>query len=189
MRRTPAPLLLLLSPLVTVMVAVSATACSSGDHAAPARSTPATYDLPPRTARPDETVLRLPPARSGDLAFTLIGLRDRMVTVAGSHADVAPKGQFVRIRLVVENTGRITGTFDTRKQLLVTSDGRTFPPDLDAMLIRRQPTSIDVGSGVRIEMDLWYDIPRQVKETSLRLVGSPTMGATSDPPPADVKLG
>ncbi|HEX6469192.1 MAG TPA: DUF4352 domain-containing protein [Streptosporangiaceae bacterium] len=183
------PLPALVAVLVSLPVSVLLAGCSSGDHAAPAKSTPATYDLPPRTARPDETVLHLPPARSGDLAFTLIGLRDRMVTVAGSHADVAPKGQFVRIRLVVENTGRITGTFDTRKQVLVTSDGRTFPPDLDAMLIRRQPTSIDVGSGVRVEMDLWYDIPRQVRETDLRLVGSPTMGAASDPPPADVKLG
>lgn len=164
-------------------------ACSSGGQAAPARKTPATYDLPPRTARPDETVLHLPAAHSGDLAFTLIGLQDRMVTVAGSHADQPPKGQFVRIRLVVENTGRITDTFNTRKQLLVASDGRTFPPDIDAMLIRRQPTSIDVGSGVRVEMDLWYDIPKQLRETGLRLVGSPTMGAASDPPPTTVKLG
>jgi hypothetical protein len=171
-----------------VLLAALSSACSSG-HAAPAKSTPPTYDLPPRTARPGETAPHLPAVRSGDIAFTVIGLRDRMVTVAGSHGDVAPKGQFVRIRLVVENTGRITGTFDTRKQLLVTSDGRTFKPDIDAMLIRRQPTSIDVGSGVRIEMDLWYDIPKEVRETALRAVGSPTMGAPADPPPADVHLG
>jgi uncharacterized protein DUF4352 len=173
-----------------VLLAALSPACSTGHAAAPVnKSTPRTYDLPPRTARPDETVLHLPVAHSGDLAVTVIGLRDRMDTVAGSHADVAPKGQFVRIRLVVENTGRITGTFDTRKQLLMAADGRTFRPDLDAMLIRRQPTTIDVGSGVRVEMDLWYDIPRQVKETALRVVGSPTMGAVADPPPADVHLG
>ncbi len=187
MQRIPAAALSVV--LLALPVALSSS-CSSG-HAAPAKSTgtPSTYDLPARTARPDETVLHLPTARSGDLAFTVIGLRDRMNTVAGSHADVPPKGQFVRLRLVVENTGRITGTFDTRKQLLVTSDGRTFPPDIDAMLIRRQPAGIDVGSGVRVEMDLWYDIPNQVKETALRVVGSPTMGAPSDPPPADVHLG
>jgi hypothetical protein len=133
-------------------------------------------------------VPRLPVARSGDMTFNVIGLRDRMDTIAGSHADVPPKGQFIRIRLVVENTGRITDTFDTRKQLLVAADGRTFRPDLDAMLIRRQPTGIDVGSGVRVEMDLWYDVPREVKETALRVVGSPTMGAAADPPAAEVRL-
>lgn len=171
-----------------VLLAAMSAACSSG-HAAPAKTTaPPTYDLPARTARPGETALHVPTARSGDMAFTVIGLRDRMTAVAGSHADLPPAGQFVRVRLVVENTGRITGTFDTRKQLLVTADGRTFRPDIDAMLIRRQPSAIDVGSGVRIEMDLWYDIPRQVKETALRVVGSPTMGAAADPPPADVHL-
>jgi hypothetical protein len=183
MRRIPAA-----AGSVALLAALSP-ACSSG-HNAPAKSSgPPTYNLPPRTARPDETVPRLPTARSGDMAFTVIGLRDRMDTVAGSHADVPPKGQFIRIRLVVENTGRITDTFDTRKQLLVASDGRAFRPDLDAMLIRRQPTSIDVGSGVRVEMDLWYDIPSQVRERALRVVGSPTMGAAADPPPADVRLG
>ncbi|HZB31402.1 MAG TPA: DUF4352 domain-containing protein [Streptosporangiaceae bacterium] len=171
------------------LLAALATACSSGDAAPAGGSGPATYDLPARTARPGETVLHRPTVRSGDMAFTVIGLRGRMNTVAGSHADVPPEGQFIRIRLVVENTGRITSTFDTRKQLLVASDGRVFRPDLDAMLIRRQPTSLDVGSGVRVEMDLWYDVPRQVKEAALRVVGSPTMGAAADPPLADVRLG
>jgi hypothetical protein len=182
MRRIPAA-----AGSVALLAALSP-ACSSGPAAPAKKSGPPTYDLPARTARPDETVLRQPTARSGDMAFTVIGLRDRMDTVAGSHADVPPQGQFIRIRLVVENTGRITGTFDTREQLLLASDGRTFRPDLDAMLIRRQPTTIDVGSGVRVEMDLWYDIPRQVKETALRVIGSPTMGAAADPPPADVRL-
>jgi Domain of unknown function (DUF4352) len=183
MRRIPA------GAVAVALLAALSPACSSGTAAPANEGAAPTYDLPPRTARPDETVLHRPPARSGDLAVTVIGLRDRMNTIAGSHADVPPKGQFIRIRLVVENTGRITGTFDTREQLLVASDGRAFRPDLDAMLIRRQPTSIDVGSGVRVEMDLWYDIPRRAKVTTLRVLGSPTMGAATDPPPADVRLG
>jgi hypothetical protein len=174
------------------LLAGPAAACSADgpgdtDRTAPAKPPP-TYNLPPRAVRPDESAPRVPTVRSGDLAFTVIGLRDRMDTVAGSHADVPPDGQFVRVRLVVENTGRITATFDTRKQLLVAAGNRTFRPDLDAMLIRRQPTEIDVGSGVRIEMDLWYDIPKNAKAAALRLVGSPTLGAVSDPPPADVRL-
>lgn len=172
---------------VALVTALSA-ACSAG-HATTPTKVPPTYNLPPRVVRPGETALRIPTARSGDIAFTVIGLHDRMETVAGSDADLPPKGQFVRIRLVVENTGRITGTFDTRKQLLVAADGRTFPPNPDAMIIRRQPNSIDVGSGVRIEMDLWYDIPKDARETALRLVGSPTMGSVGDPPPANVRLG
>jgi hypothetical protein len=138
--------------------------------------------------RDGETALSGTTVRSGDLAFTPIGLRAGMPDLVGSHADIRAKGQFIRIRLVTENRGRTTQTFNSRKQLLVTTDGSTHPPDLDAMLVKRQPDSIDVGSAVRIELDLWYDVPRDDRVRALRLVGTPSVGAVSDPPGVDVAL-
>ncbi|GAA2101513.1 DUF4352 domain-containing protein [Actinomadura alba] len=165
------------------------TACSSGDGPSKATATPTpTYELPARPVRDGEKALRGTTVRSGDLAFTPIGLRTRMPELVGSHADVRPRGQFVRIRLVTENRGRTTQTLNTAKQLLITTDDATHPPDWQAMLIKRQPESIDVGSAVRIELDLWYDIPPGDRVKALRLVGTPPVGATSDPPGVDIAL-
>ncbi|MBC6461528.1 DUF4352 domain-containing protein [Actinomadura sp. HBU206391] len=179
---------------ILVITTAAAAACS-GDASPPqgsttpsAASATPTYRLPSRPVRDGETPLSGGTVRSGDLAFTPIGLRAGMPELVGSHADVRPKGQFVRIRLVTENRGRTTQTFDSRKQLLVTTDGATHQPDLDAMLVKRQPDSIDVGSAVRIELDLWYDIPRESRVRALRLVGTPSVGAVSDPPGVDVGL-
>jgi hypothetical protein len=181
----------ILSTVVAAALAAAALpACSTGTPGSPASSSSATptYELPPRPVRDGETAIRARTVQSGDLAFTVIGLRGAMNELAGSHAEVSPKGQYVRIRLITENRGRTTQTFISSKQLLLTTDGATYRPDRDAMLIKRQPDSIDVGAAVRIELDLWYDIPRSAKAAGLRFVGSPTVGAVSDPPSVDVKL-
>jgi hypothetical protein len=187
MRRIPAWAIL-------VIMTAAAPACSGGASPpkSPAMSSSAsatpTYRLPPRPVRDGEAPLSGRTVRSGDLAFIPIGLRAGMPELVGSHADVRPRGQFVRIRLITENRGRTTQTFDSRKQLLVTEDGATHPTNREAMLVKRQPESIDVGSAVRIELDLWYDIPRDSRVRALRLVGTPSVGAVSDPPGVDVGL-
>jgi uncharacterized protein DUF4352/putative VirB-like lipoprotein len=177
-------------PVVAALAAAALTGCSTGDGgiAASSSATP-TYQLPPRTVRDGETAVRAAPARSGDLAFTVIGLSAGMPELVGSHADIRPQhGQFVRVRLITENRGRTTATFTAAKQLLVTTDGATFRPDHVTMLVKRQPESIDVGAAVRIELDLYYDIPTGRKPSALRVVGTPSVGSASDPSGIDIKL-
>ncbi|MFP3967548.1 DUF4352 domain-containing protein [Actinomadura fulvescens] len=176
-RRAVAVLLVLLSW-------TGSTSCSGGEE--PERKT--TYEVPPRPVRDGETAVRGRTGHSGDQEFRIIGFRAGIPEIVGSHADIKPKGTFVRVRLITENRGRTTQFMTTGKQLLVTADGRTHPVDVNAMMVKRQPEELAVGAGVRIEFDLWYDVPPGVKVNGIRLFGSPSPGAVSDPPPANIPL-
>ncbi len=162
-------------------------ACGTSPSALPTDA-PATYEQAPRTVRPNETALDLPPTVEGDTAITLIGLSTGLPSVIGSHAEWPAKGQFVRIRVVATNTGRSTLQFDSRRQLLLTADGAAHPPDSQAMLIRRQPTTFDLGAGVRVEFDLYYDVPADAKPTGLRVFGGPTFSDATDEVGTDIPL-
>jgi hypothetical protein len=165
-----------------VIVAVLA-ACSS-----PPPPGPPTYELVPRPVRTDEIPLHVPPAMSGDTQFELIGLTSGMPTVIGSHADWPAHGQFVRLRVAVTNTARTTTLFNTRHQVLVASDGSTTHPSDDAMLIKRQPAEVDLGSTVRLEFDLWFDIPKEAHATALRAFGGGTLTDLADEHSVDIPL-
>jgi hypothetical protein len=161
--------------------------CGSAGPVAPSPSARPTYLLPPRTVRPSETPLALPPATAGPTDFTLIGLTS-LPAIQGSHAEMAPKGRYLRIRLEVVNTGRSGTTFDTTHQQLVTADGVAHDVDPQAMLIRRQPDRFDLGSGVRVEFDLYYDIPVDARPVALRVHGGPTLSDLLDAQYRDIPL-
>lgn len=161
-----------------------------GTGGAPPAGTPSarpTYQLVPRTVRPSETPLALPPASAGPTDFTLIGLTS-LPAIEGSHAEMTPHGRYLRIRLVVVNTGRSGTTFDTTRQQLVTADGAAHDVDSQAMLIRRQPDRFDLGSGVRVEFDLFYDIPVDARPVALRVHGGPTLSDLRDEEYRDIPL-
>ena len=164
---------------VVLLVAVLG-GCSSDDK--PAGATPAspTYNLEPRPARPDERVLTLPVTRDGDTTFQLIGLTTGLPTLVGSHAEFAAKGEFVRIRLVVSNVGRSSVLFNARRQQIVLSTGAMQLPDGPAMLVKRQPDTFDLGAGVRVEFDLYYDIPKGSQAVALMAYGGPTLTDMKD---------
>ena len=158
---------------VVLLLATLAGCAGPTGQAAPPSTRP-TYQLPPRTVRPSETPLALPPATAGPTDVTLIG-QTSLPAIQGSHAEMLPKGRYLRIRLVVVNNGRTSTTFDTTRQQLVTVDGVAHDVDPQAMLIRRQPSQFDLGSGVRVEFDLYYDIPVDARPTTLRVHGGPTL--------------
>lgn len=153
--------------------------CSSHDKPAAAPATP-TYELSPRPVRPDEKVLTLPVARDGDTTFQLIGLTTGLPTLVGSHAEFAARGEFDRIRLVVSNVGRSSVLFNARRQQIVLADGTTKVPDGPAMLVKRQPDSFDLGAGVRVEFDLYYDVPKGAQAVALMAYGGPTLTDMKD---------
>jgi Domain of unknown function (DUF4352) len=147
-----------------------------------------TYDLPPRPVRPDEKVLHPVPTPEGDSTFQLIGLTTGIKTILGSHAEWPAKGAFIRVRLVVTNTGRNTVPFDANKQTLITSDGRSHTPDPQAMLIKRQPGQIDIGAADLLEFDLYYDAPPDVQPQTLRVFGGATLADFSDTTGVDIPI-
>ncbi len=171
-----------------LLPAVVALMLLTGCEAAPSAPAPATYELPPRQVRPDETALKVPPAKNGDTEFTLIGLAAGLPSITGSHAEMLPKGQYVRLRLVITNTGTSSVLFDTKRQLLVDDQGATHPPDEQAMLIKRQPGQFDLGHGVRVEFDLYWDIPKDRKPVAVRAFGGPTITDMKNANGTDLKL-
>ena len=172
--------------LLPAVVALTVLAgCQAAEPAPPA---PTTYALPPRQVRPDETALGLPPAKNGDTEFTLIGLAAGLPSITGSHTEFAAKGQFVRLRLVVTNTGTSSVLFDTKRQLLVDDRGAAHPPDGQAMLIKRQPGQFELGHSVRVEFDLYWDVPKDRKPAALRAFGGPTITDMKNLNGTDIKL-
>jgi hypothetical protein len=171
-----------------MLLAVALTGCSNTAPSPVLASASATYELDPRPVRPDETALRLPTANNGDTVFTLIGLTTGIPTIVGSHAEWQAKGQYVRVRLVVTSAGRTSVLFDTRRQLLVDAKGATIAPDDQAMLIKRQPDKFDLGANVRVEFDLYYDIPKDAKPAALRAFGGPTLTDLQNVTGTDIKL-
>lgn len=158
------------------------------DQPAPTESS-ATYELPPRPVRPDEVVLAGEPVVDGDTSFSLIGLSTGMEQLIGSHAEFeARNGQFVRIRLVVVNVGRSGVLFETGHQQLVLADGTTATPDLTTMMVKRQPDTFDLGAGVRVEFDLYYDVAADAEPTALRAFGGPTLTDMKDAEGTDIPL-
>ncbi|MFJ1765757.1 DUF4352 domain-containing protein [Amycolatopsis sp. NPDC088138] len=174
----------LLLPAVAVLMLLSG--CASAEPSTP--PAPATYELPPRPVRPDETALKVPPAKNGDTEFTLIGFAAGLPSITGSHTEMLAKGQYVRLRLVVTNTGTSSVLFDTMRQLLVDDKGATHPPDEQAMLIKRQPAQFDLGHSVRVEFDLYWDIPKDRKPVSLRAFGGPTITDMKNVNGTDIKI-
>jgi hypothetical protein len=174
---------------VRLLPAVVVLALASGCQAAqPSTPAPTTYELPPREVRPDETALKLPPAKNGDTEFTLIGLAAGLPSITGSHTEFPAKGQYVRLRLVITNTGTSSVLFDTKRQLLVDDQGAAHPPEEQAMLIKRQPAQFDLGHSVRVEFDLYWDIPKDRKPVTLRAFGGPTITDMKNLNGTDIKL-
>ena len=174
--------------VVAALAGLVLTGCAAAP--APAAAPPATptYQLPPRPVRPSEKPLALAPQVQGDTQFTLIGLTT-LDAIEGSHAEWQPKGRYVRIRLVVVNTGRSGVAFDTTRQQLLTADGVAHDVDPQAMLIKRQPGQFDLGANVRVEFDLYYDVPRDARPTALRVHGGPTLTDLKNLDFADIPLG
>jgi hypothetical protein len=160
------------SCLVTLLLAAGLAACS-GRPAAPAPAPTPTYPALPRPVRFGEVPVNTPTVHDGTLQFTVIGYTDNLSEVFGSHAEWFPHGRYAMVRLVLENTARIQQNFQARRQMLRTADGRSYAADRDAANIKRQPWEQLVGSEVRIEFDLYYDIPKDAKVTAIRFYADP----------------
>ncbi|AIG75602.1 Conserved putative secreted protein [Amycolatopsis japonica] len=159
--------------------------CSTEQEQLPAKPV---YDLPAREVRPDETALHLPPALNGETEFSLIGLAAGLPSLTGSHAEFEAKGQFVRLRLVVTGKGLSGILFDTRRQQLITDSGAVIAVDNQAMTIKRQPDKFELGRGVRVEFDLYFDLPKEAKPVLLRAFGGPTLTDMKNLTGTDIKL-
>ena len=174
-----------------VVLAATALAGCSATDAAPDTPAPTsvTYEHSPRPVRPDEVPLRGDEVVDGETSFSLIGLSEGMKRLVGSHIEFESEaGQFIRVRLVVVNVGRGGVLFDTGRQLLVLADGTTHAPHRPTMMVKRQPDKFDLGAGVRVEFDLYYDVPEDAEPVALRAFGGPTLSDMKDAEGTDIEL-
>ncbi|RKT56702.1 DUF4352 domain-containing protein [Saccharothrix australiensis] len=165
---------------LAVVAALAAGCTSAPATVAPAPSSATAYPVPSVTVRPDEKVLHLPTTTDGETAFTLLGLTTGLPSLVGSHAEFEAKGQFVRIRMSVVNTGRSSVSFDARKHLLLDDKRTEYRVDTQAMTIKRQPELLDLGANVRLEFDVYYDLPKDAKPLALRVFGGPTLTSKNE---------
>ncbi|XVV01884.1 DUF4352 domain-containing protein [Actinosynnema sp. CA-248983] len=154
----------------------------------PPGSASATYPVPNVPVRPDEKVLRVPTAGDGETSFTLLGLTAELPSLVGSHAEMPAKGRFVRIRMSVINNGRSSVQFNARKHVLIDDKKAEHAVDSQAMLIKRQPETLDLGANVRLEYDVYYDIPTDVKPLAIKVFGGPTLADPQDDSGTEILL-
>ncbi|MEV8631524.1 DUF4352 domain-containing protein [Streptosporangium sp. NPDC051023] len=153
------------------------TGCSGQGAAAPAPSSPTpTYRLTPRPVRPGERPITAAPVMDGDTRFQVIGLQTGLSEFVGSHGEWQAKGQYVVVRIVADNPGRTNSRYDAKRQKLLTADGAEYGIDRFAQAIKRQPDTLPLGAEVRIEMDLWFDVPKTAQVIGIRLYGDPPLG-------------
>ncbi|GAA4231944.1 hypothetical protein FHR32_005929 [Streptosporangium album] len=160
-----------------VLAGALLTGCTgTGPPESAAPSVTPTYDLAPRPVRPGERAIHARPVTDGDNRFQVIGLQAGMSSLFGTHAEWQAKGQYVVVRIVVENPGRANSRFDAKRQKLIAADGTAYGIDRSAQAIKRQPDTLPLGAEIRIELDLWFDIPKEAKIAAIQLFGDPPLG-------------
>jgi hypothetical protein len=160
-----------IAALAVAAALVAVGGCSSDSGATPAASASAspTYLEAPRTARPFETPLATASATGQNVSVTVVGVRAHLTSLIGTHAEWLPKGEYERLRVALDNGSATFREFSTERLVLVTTDGKTYKPDYDAMNIARQPKVATVPAQGRLEMDLWYDVPKGARLRALRV--------------------
>lgn len=108
------------------------------------------------------------PADCTKLEITALVVEPGHGYIFGTHAEWLPKGQLVRVRVVIANADTTFHTTRTTDYQLDDNAGTAHPVSNDAMAIKRQPTEVTIGAGNRLELDLWYDIPLDTTPKLLR---------------------
>lgn len=144
-----------------ILLAVIAAGCetsSPGSEETPLPPSPSPTPLPPNTTK------------DGHLTFTVLELRCGIAGVVGSHSEGQPEGEFCRTRLRVLNDDPEFHTYVSARQLLA-YDGGEAKPDSFAMAVRRQVEEMKIGARNLVELEVWWDVPRNAKVGGIKVSG------------------
>lgn len=152
--------------MVLVLAACTTQSTSSAGGPASRATAAATTGTATGTGRPDTPagcpttpVVRGRRVRDGHIQFEVLAVTAPVRAIVGTHAEFEPRGEYVRVRLAVDNLDSTFHDVLSHGQRLLDRAGRTFEPSVDAMRIKRQPDDVNLGSGDRLEFDLWFDVP------------------------------
>jgi Domain of unknown function (DUF4352) len=158
--------------MAMLAITLTATGCGSSTRH---------YTIPPQPVPSGETALSGKSVPIGEVTYTAIGLRTQLGEVIGSHGSWVPHGQYVRVRILLVNHGRERHDFEPGRQLLVTTDGKTYAPNTDAMQISRAVSGTQtIASQELCAFDLWFDIPKNATPRALRVFGDASSSKLGD---------
>ncbi|MFF7212151.1 hypothetical protein ACFZAU_16700 [Streptomyces sp. NPDC008238] len=143
------------------------------------------HPSPPTTGQPLrqlEIALDAPAVTAGNLEFRALALRCGIAVIVGTHAEHPAKGRLCRIRVGVTVDDSVSARLDNDLHRLVLADGSRHAMDWEAMQIKRQPLTIDIGAHDSAQYDLWFDIPRGAAVDHLAVTNDKGM------PSADIPL-
>lgn len=120
-------------------------------------------------ARP--TAAAPPAVKDGHFTFTVLLLQCGLTAVSGSHSEGPPEGQFCKTRLRVLNEDAESHVYVARRQLLAGVTGRSAAPASFPMAVRRQLDEVPVGGHDLIEVEVWFDVPKDAHVTGVRVGG------------------
>ncbi|MFD3453611.1 hypothetical protein ACFWVC_15695 [Streptomyces sp. NPDC058691] len=167
-------------------MAVAATAALAGSLATALAAAALWPDTPRATPqhplRQLEIALDGPAVHPGNLEFRAIALRCGIAVIVGTHAEHSAKGRLCRIRVDVTVDDSVSAHLDNDDQRLVLADGTRHSTDWEAMQIKRQPLTLDIGAHDSAQYDLWFDIPKGAAVDRLAVTNDKGM------PTADIPL-
>ncbi|MFJ4984772.1 hypothetical protein ACIP9H_13340 [Streptomyces sp. NPDC088732] len=169
------------------LLAVAATAALAGALTTALVATalwPATpRTTPQRPLRQLEIALDAPAVHPGNLEFRAIALRCGIAVIVGTHAEHPAKGRLCRIRIDVTVDDSVSARLDNDIQRLVLADGTRHSVDWEAMQIKRQPLTLDIGAHDSAQYDLWFDIPKDAAVDRLAVTNDKGMPTKDIPLP------
>ncbi|MFF3562968.1 hypothetical protein ACFYXS_23285 [Streptomyces sp. NPDC002574] len=167
--------------------AVAATAALTGALAtalgAAALWPDTTPPAPQHPLRQLEIALDAPAVHPGNLDFRATALRCGIAVIVGTHAEHPAKGRLCRIRIDVTVDDAVSAHLDNDDQRLVLADGTRHSMDWEAMQIKRQPLTLDIGAHDSAQYDLWFDIPKNAAVDHLAVTDDKGMPAADIPLP------
>jgi hypothetical protein len=126
-----------------------------------------------------------PAAKTGPFLVQARELRCGLGEIVGTHAEFYPKqGQFCRVRVAITVEDADEDPWDSQLQQVATTYGGNQGTSSDAMHVKRQPLQFWLGGYATIEMDLWFDLPKNAQPTELLLRTAATDSPAAIPLPS-----
>ena len=170
--------------LVALVVAISvgssggSSGGGGGEGSVAATGSDATTSSAAPAAAPEEDTPGIgTPVRDGDFELTVTAVEPPVPAVGDSVLAETAQGEYVVVRLTVENIGDSQQLVDQSSQKLIDGQGRELSPDTGATFaVDPENAFTQVNPGNSVEVALVYDVPVGTTPASLELHDSPFSG-------------
>jgi Domain of unknown function (DUF4352) len=124
--------------------------------------------------------------RDGKFAFIVTKVKKGVHRVGDQYLGQTAQGQYVLVYVTVRNIGNEARTFDNSNQTLTDVQGRDFDSDNGATIAMGDASNAflkDINPGNGVNGVLVFDVPQNVRLTSLKLHDSMFSGGVTVPLP------